>query len=31
MKDEFHYLQEGYNLVGEEAGKASGAFVRTEH
>lgn len=21
MKDEFHYCQEGYNLVGEEAGR----------
>ena len=24
MKDEFHYLQEGYNLVGAEAGKNAG-------
>ena len=30
MKDQFHYLQEGYNLVGAEAGKAAGAFLLTE-
>lgn len=28
MKDEFHYLQEGYNLVGEEAGRTAGIFLQ---
>lgn len=27
MKDEFHYHQEGYNIVGEEAGKNAGNYV----
>lgn len=26
MKDKFHYLQEGYNLVGAEAGKNAGLY-----
>lgn len=26
MKDDFHYVQEGYNRVGEEAGKNAGEF-----
>ena len=29
MKDEFHYLQEGYNLVGTEAGKNAGCYIRS--
>lgn len=29
MKDEFHYTQEGYNLVGGEAGKNTGEFIKT--
>lgn len=28
MKDTFHYKQEGYNLVGEEAGSAAGRCLR---
>lgn len=28
MKDSFHYLQEGYNLAGEEAGSNAGSFLR---
>lgn len=28
MKDEFHYLQEAYNLVGDEAGRNAGAFTK---
>lgn len=27
MKDEFHYCQEGYNLVGAEAGRNAGRYV----
>lgn len=27
MKDEFHYCQEGYNLVGAESGKKAGYYV----
>ena len=27
MKDEFHYLQEGYNLAGEDAGKNVGEYL----
>lgn len=27
MKDEFHYCQEGYNLVGTESGKKAGYYV----
>lgn len=27
MKDEFHYCQEGYNLVGSESGKKAGYYV----
>ena len=27
MKDTFHYLQEGYNLVGQEAGHAAGLWL----
>ena len=27
MKDEFHYYQEGYNIVGEEAGANAGHYV----
>ena len=29
MKDEFHYYQEAYNLVGQEAGENAGETVRT--
>jgi hypothetical protein len=29
MKDEFHFTQAGYNIVGEDAGKNTGYFVRT--
>ena len=29
MKDEFHYLQEGYNMVGEDAGRNTGMFVQS--
>lgn len=28
MKDEFHYLQKGYNLVGEEAGKNVAEYIK---
>lgn len=27
MKDEFHYCQKGYNLVGEEAGRNAGRYI----
>ena len=27
MKDEFHYFQEAYNIVGREAGENSADFV----
>lgn len=27
MKDEFHYLQKGYNLIGEEAGRNTGKYI----
>lgn len=27
MKDEFHYCQKGYNLIGEEAGKNTGKYL----
>lgn len=27
MKDEFHYYQKGYNLVGEEAGRNAGSYM----
>lgn len=27
MKDEFHYRQEGYNLIGEEAGRNVGIYI----
>lgn len=27
MKDEFHYCQEGYNLIGEEAGRNTGKYI----
>lgn len=30
MKDAFHYLQKGYNLVGEDAGKNTGKYIK-EH
>lgn len=30
MKDEFHYLQRGYNLVGEDAGKNTGKYIKTQ-
>lgn len=30
MKDEFHYCQEGYNLVGAEAGRNAGRYVLSE-
>lgn len=30
MKDEFHYLQKGYNLIGEDAGKNTGKYIK-EH
>lgn len=26
MKDQYHYTQEGYNLVGNEAGRKAGDF-----
>lgn len=29
MKDEFHFTQAGYNVVGSDAGKNTGYFVRT--
>lgn len=29
MKDEFHYLQAGYNLVGEEAGRNTAKYILT--
>ena len=29
MKDEFHYLQEAYNLVGDEAGNNAGRWIRS--
>ena len=29
MKDEFHYTQEGYNIVGADAGANMGRFVRS--
>lgn len=30
MKDEFHYLQKGYNLVGEDAGKNTGKYIKAQ-
>ena len=30
MKDQFHYCQEGYNLVGEEAGRNGGQFMANQ-
>lgn len=30
MKDEFHYCQKGYNLVGEEAGRTAGQYIAAE-
>ena len=30
MKDEYHYLQKGYNLIGEEAGKNTGRYVAAQ-
>ena len=30
MKDPFHYFQEGYNLVGEEAGRKAGCFAASQ-
>lgn len=27
MKDEYHYCQEGYNLIGEESGKNTGQYL----
>ena len=30
MKDDFHYLQKGYNLVGEDAGKNTGKHIREQ-
>ena len=29
MKDQFHYLQEGYNIVGREAGENVGKCLRS--
>ena len=29
MKDEFHYRQEGYNLIGEDAGRNTGKYIAT--
>lgn len=29
MKDTFHYLQEGYNLAGEEAGTNTGKYLQS--
>lgn len=29
MKDEFHYCQQGYNLMGEEAGQNTGKYIMT--
>lgn len=28
MKDEFHYCQKGYNLIGEEAGRNTGRYIK---
>lgn len=30
MKDEFHYCQKGYNLIGEEAGKNTGKYMMAD-
>lgn len=30
MKDEFHYLQKGYNLIGEDAGKNTGKYIKEQ-
>lgn len=30
MKDEFHYLQEGYNLIGEDAGANTGKYIKLQ-
>lgn len=30
MKDAFHYLQKGYNLVGEDAGKNTGKYIKEQ-
>lgn len=30
MKDEYHYLQKGYNLVGEDAGKNTGKYINDD-
>ena len=27
MKDQYHYLQQGYNIVGEEAGRNAGSYI----
>ena len=29
MQDRMHYSQEGYNLIGEEAGRNAGIYVKT--
>lgn len=29
MKDEYHYLQEAYNLIGEEAGTQAGKYLKS--
>ena len=29
MQDRMHYTQEGYNLIGEEAGANAGSYVAT--
>lgn len=31
MKDDFHFFQDAYNLVGTEAGSAAGAWVRAKN
>ena len=30
MQDVYHYTQEGYNLVGEEAGRYAGQYANTK-
>ncbi len=31
MKDDFHYFQEAYNLVGKEAGENTAAYVEAAY
>ena len=30
MKDSFHYLQKGYNFIGEEAGRNTGKYIKQQ-